>query len=136
MDELRRDVGELGAENAELRRENAELRQQVNGLRCDVGYWKSRHADAVRRNTKLQAELDEARAELRQLKAERFGKKTEKLSGSDRTNRLDDPKEQTAPKKKRGRQPGTAASGLFAPDRTHSGSRCTGRPQSVCELWR
>ena len=28
---------------------------------------------------------------------------------SDRTNRLDDPKEQTAPKKKRGRQPGSAA---------------------------
>ena len=37
-------VVELRAENAELRRENAELRQQVNGLRCDVGYWKSRHA--------------------------------------------------------------------------------------------
>ncbi len=68
VEELRRDVVELRAENAELRRENAELRQQVNGLRCDVGYWKSRHADAVERNTKLQAELDEAKAEIRSLK--------------------------------------------------------------------
>ena len=109
VEELRRDVVELRAENAELRRENAKLRQQVNGLRCDVGYWKSRHADAVERNTKLQAELDEAKAEIRQLKAERFGKKTEKQSASDRTNRLDDPKAQTAPKKKRGQQPGSPA---------------------------
>ena len=62
---------------------------------------------AVERNTKLQAELDEAKAEIRQLKAERFGKKTEKQSASDRTNRLDDPKEQTAAKKKRGQQPGS-----------------------------
>ena len=107
VEELRCDVGILRAENAELRRENAELRQQVNGLRCDVGYWKSRHADSVERNTKLQAELDEARAEIRQLKAERFGKKTEKQSGSDRTNRLDDPKAETMPKKKRGQQPGS-----------------------------
>ena len=93
--ELRREVGELRAENAELRRE--------------VGYWQSMHARASERNTKLQAELDEAKAEIRQLKAERFGKKTEKQSASNRTNRLDDPKEQTARKKKRGRQPGSAA---------------------------
>ncbi len=109
VEELRRDVGELRAENAELRRENAELRQQVNALRCDVGYWKSRHADAVKRNEKLQAELDKAKAEIRQLKAERFGRKTEKESARDRSNRLDDPSEQTAPKKKRGRQPGSLA---------------------------
>ena len=31
VEELRRDVGELRAENAELR-------QQVNSLKCDVGY--------------------------------------------------------------------------------------------------
>ena len=93
----------------ELRREVGELRQQVNALRCDVGYWKSRHADAVVRNTKMQVELDEAKAEIRQLKAEHFGRKTEKQSASDRTNRLDDPTEQISPKKKRGRQPGSPA---------------------------
>ena len=95
VEELRREVGELRAENAELRRE--------------VGYWQSMHARAIERNTKQQSELEEAKAEIRQLKAERFGKKTEKQSASDRTNRLDDPKEQTARKKKRGRQPGSPA---------------------------
>ena len=89
VDELRREVAELRAENAELRRENAELRQQVSSLKCDVGYWNSRHADAVRRTTRLQAELDQAKAELRQLNDERFGRKSEKQSASDRTNRLD-----------------------------------------------
>jgi regulator of replication initiation timing len=95
VEELRREVGELRAENAELRRE--------------VGYWQSMHARAVERNTKQQSELEEAKAQIRQLKAEHFGKKTEKQSASDRTNRLDDPKEQTAPKRKRGRQPGSPA---------------------------
>ena len=60
-------VQQLRQEVGELRRENAELR-------CEVGYWKSRHADAVKRNVKLQAELDQAKAEIRQLKDERFGK--------------------------------------------------------------
>jgi len=59
VEELRREVGELRAENAELRRE--------------VGYWKSMHARAIERNTKLQSELEDAKAEIRQLKAERFG---------------------------------------------------------------
>jgi transposase len=104
IEQLRQEVGELRSENAELRRENAELRQQVRELRCDVGYWKSRHADAVKRNAKLQDELDLAKAEIRQLKAERFGKLSEKQSSRDRSNDLDDPQEQS-PKKKRGQQP-------------------------------
>jgi transposase len=95
VDQLRQEVGEL-------RRENAELR-------CEVGYWKSRHADAVKRNAKLQAELDQARAEIRQLKAERFGKQSEKQSTTDRSNDLDDPQQQAAPKKKRGQQPNRPA---------------------------
>ena len=102
-------VGQLRQEVGELRRENAELRQQVRELRGDVGYWKSRHADAVERNTKLKAELDEAKAEIRQLKAERFGKQSEKQSATDRSNDLDDPQQQATPKKKRGQQPGRPA---------------------------
>ncbi len=109
LESLRALVEELRREVGELRAENAELRQQVSSLKCDVGYWKSRHADAVERNTRLQAELNEAKAEIRQLRDERFGKKSEKQSGTDRTNRLDDPQEQTAPGKKRGRQPGSPA---------------------------
>lgn len=109
VDQLRRENTELRRENAELRRENAELRQQVSELRCEVGYWKSRHADAVQRNIKLQAELDQAQAEIRQLKAERFGKQSEKQSSSDRSNQLDDPQATKTPKNKRGQQPGRPA---------------------------
>ena len=46
-------VEQLQQEVGELRRENAQLRQQVSELRCDVGYWKSRHSDALQRNVIL-----------------------------------------------------------------------------------
>ena len=55
---------------AKLFDEVAQLRREVSELRCDVGYWKSRHADAVKRNQALQQELDEARAEIKTLKAD------------------------------------------------------------------
>ncbi len=61
--ESRREVGEL-------RVENAEWRQQVSSLNREFGYWKSRHADAIERNAKLQGELNEARAEIRQPRDE------------------------------------------------------------------
>ena len=101
---LRTLVRELRQEVGELRRENAQLRQEVTELRTQVGYWKSMHARAVERNVKLQAELDQAQAEIRQLKAERFGKQSEKRSTTDRSNHLEDPQE-NKPKRKRGQQP-------------------------------
>jgi transposase len=102
-------VGQLRDEVGQLRSENAQLRRQVRELKCDVGYWKSRHADAVDRNDKRQVKLDLAKAEIRQLKAERFGKQSEKKSGTDRSNDLHDPQELAPPKKKRGQQPGRPA---------------------------
>ena len=77
---LRREMSELRRENAELRRENAEFRQQV-------GYWKSRHADAVQRLAKLEAEAEQLRGENRKLQDRLFGRKTEK-TGRDRSNQL------------------------------------------------
>jgi len=102
-------VKQLLGEVRGLRCENAQLRQEVGELRQQVGYWKSMHARAVDRNTKLQAELDQAKAEIRQLKAERFGKQSEKQSATDRSNDLDDPLLLTTAKKKRGQQPGRPA---------------------------
>jgi transposase len=102
-------VLQLQQEVGELRRENAGLRRQVSELQCEVGYWKSQHARAVERNAKLQAELDVANAEIRKLKAERFGKTTEKQSVTDRSNHLEDPSQPATPKKKRGQQPGRPA---------------------------
>ena len=69
-------------EVAELQQENSDLLQQVRELRCDVGYWKSRHADAVKRIVILQAELLQAKAEIRQLKSERFGKRSDTARAS------------------------------------------------------
>ena len=93
----------------ELRQENAGFHRQVSELKCEVGYWKSQHARAVERNIQLQAELDVANAEIRELKAERFGKTTEKQSARDRTNHLEDPAQPATPQKKRGQQPGRPA---------------------------
>ncbi|MEO8271865.1 MAG: IS66 family transposase, partial [Aureliella sp.] len=63
----------------------------------------------VERHSKTQASLDEATAEIRQLKAERFGKQSEKSSSTDRSNELVDPQQPTSPKNKRGQQLGRPA---------------------------
>ena len=91
------EVDQLRAEVAGLRRENLELRQQA-------GYWQSRHADAVQRIAALEQENELLRGENRKLQAECFGRRSEKHSGSDRSNDLEDPADRKA-KRKRGRQP-------------------------------
>lgn len=95
------EVDQLRAEVATLRRENLELRQQA-------GYWQSRHADAVRRIAALEQENEQLRGENRKLQAERFGRRSEKQSGSDRSHELEDPAD-AQPKRPRGRQPGQPA---------------------------
>lgn len=94
-----------------LERELAELRREVSQLRCDVGYWKSRHADALKRNERLTAELHQAQGQIRSLQDKLFGRKSEKSARSDRSNDLFDPEEVTAAAKKRGAQPGQVGHG-------------------------
>src|SRR6516225_7380935 len=91
------EVDQLRAEVAGLRRENLELRQQA-------GYWRSRHADAVRRIAALEGENEQLHGEIRKLQAERFGRRSEKQSASDRSNELEGADDE--PKRQRGRQPG------------------------------
>jgi transposase len=91
------EVDQLRAEVATLRSENWELRRQA-------GYWQSRHADAVRRIAALEQDNELLRGENRKLQAERFGRRSEKQSSSDRSNELEDPSDAT-PKRRRGRQP-------------------------------
>jgi transposase len=95
------EVDQLRAEAAGLRRDNLELRMQA-------GYWRSRHADAVRRIAALEQENEQLRGEVRKLQAERFGRRSEKQSAGDRSNELEDPADD-APKRRRGRQPGQPA---------------------------
>src|SRR6201987_4150974 len=98
---LMADVDQLRAEVTVLRRENLELRQQA-------GYWQSRHADAVQRIAALEQENEQLRGEIRKLQAERFGRRSEKESGSDRSNELEAPAD-AKPKRQRGRHPGQPA---------------------------
>lgn len=95
------EVDQLRAEVAGLRRENLQLRQQA-------GYWQSRHADAVRRLAALEQDNEHLRGENRNLQAERFARRSEKQSSSDRSNELSDPAD-SRPKRQRGRPPGQPA---------------------------
>jgi transposase len=80
-------------------------------FRWQVGYWKSRHADAVKRNEQLTEELRQANGQIRTLQDKLFGRKSEKSAGSDRSNDLFDPEEVPAAAKKRGAQPGQLGHG-------------------------
>lgn len=94
-----------------LERELWELRREVNELRCEAGYWKSRHADAVKRIEHLKEELEQSQGEVRSLRAKLFGRKSEKSGSRDRSNDLLDPEEAGEAARKRGAQPGHAGHG-------------------------
>ena len=70
----------MGRENAEGRCENGEVRRED-------GYWKSRHADDLKRLAKVEAEDEQLRGENRKLQDRIFGRKAEKTHG-DRSNQL------------------------------------------------
>jgi transposase len=98
VENLRQDVAALSAQVQGLQRENLELRQQV-------GYWKSRHRDALGRITALEQKVEQLEGEKRQLQADLFGRRSETQPGNDRSNDLDDPQgDSQGPKRQRGQQ--------------------------------
>jgi transposase len=97
--------GDLAKLVETLREEVGQLRREVATLRAEAGYWKSRHADAVKRNEQLQSELDQARGEIRQLKDKLFGRKSERRSAGQHLAKLVE-EEGPSPPRKRGGQPG------------------------------
>jgi transposase len=100
VQDVRREVGELRARVHCLERENLELRQQV-------GYWKSRHRDALDRVAALEQKVEQLEGEKRQLQADLFGRRSEARPGNDRSNDLEDPQDDSRrPKRNRGQQPG------------------------------
>lgn len=88
-----------------------ELRREVSEFRCEAGYWKSRHADAVKRIEQLKKELVQSRGETRALQDKLFGRKSEKSARGDRSNDLRDPEEVAVAAKQRGAQPGHTGHG-------------------------
>jgi transposase len=100
VEDLRQEVGELRVEVHRLQRENLEFRQQV-------GYWKSRHRDALGRVTALEQKVEQLEGEKRQLQADLFGRRSEARPGNDRSNDLEDPQDDSqGPQRNRGQQPG------------------------------
>ena len=97
---------DLTTEVAVLRGEVQELRRLVAELRCEAGYWKSRHADALKRNESLQEELAQAKAEIRKLNGRLFGRKSEQHAVREQTDLLRRAEEQPKPRRRRGAQPG------------------------------
>src|SRR3954464_9487924 len=96
VEDLRQEVAGLRAEVQGLRRENLELRQQV-------GYWKSRHRDALSRVTTLEHKVEQLEGEKRQLQADLFGRRSETQSRHERSNHLDDPRDNPqGPQRNRG----------------------------------
>jgi transposase len=103
--ELRQEVAELRAEIPPLRSEVARLQRENLELRQQVGYWKSMHAQALRRIEELQQEVEQLRGENAKLQAQLFGRRSEKQSSQDRSNHLKG-EEESSPKRNRGQQPG------------------------------
>jgi transposase len=100
VQDVRREVGELRDRVHCLERENLELRQQV-------GYWKSRHRDALDRVAALEQKVEQLEGEKRQLQADLFGRRSEARPGNDRSNDLEDPQDDSqTPQRNRGQQPG------------------------------
>jgi transposase len=99
VNQWRQEVAELRAEVRRLQRDNLELRQQV-------GYWKSRHRDALGRVAALEQKVEQLEGEKRQLRADLFGRRSEARPLTDRSNHLDDPQDGTLPPRRdRGQQP-------------------------------
>jgi transposase len=98
VEDLGRQVSQFHAKVDRLERENLELRQQV-------GYWKSRHRDALDRVSALETKVEQLEGEKRQLQADLFGRRSETQPGNDRSNHLDDPQDGTQqPRRNRGQQ--------------------------------
>jgi transposase len=99
VEDLRRQISAFHAQVDRLERENLELRQQV-------GYWKSRHRDALQRITALEQKVRQLEGEKRQLQADLFGRRSETQPRNDRSNHLDDPQDGSPkPQRNRGQQP-------------------------------
>jgi len=110
--QLRDGLASLSARLDQVEAENCELRRAVAELRCEVGYWKSMHANALLRIQERDALIGQQQAEIKQLKSRQFGRQSEKSSrkSTDRSNTL--PGEEgpaPQPARKRGRQPGQKA---------------------------
>ena len=71
----------MSARLDQVEAETRALQREVAELRCEVGYWKSRHADALLRIQERDVLIEQQQAEIKQLKSRQFGRQSEKSSG-------------------------------------------------------
>ena len=90
-----------------LREENRQLLVENNLLKADIGYWKSRHSDAIAREEALKKELQDKKARIKYLTGQLYEKKSERFRKS--VEAREGPAQRG--KRKRGQQRGRPAPG-------------------------
>jgi len=104
----------LRAEVESLRNEVRQLRQEVEFWKaeshkhfCDAQYWKAMHQQALERIAERDQEIDRLKGEVRGLRQQLFGRKTEKGGAGQVLQGL----EKVSSGRRRGQQPGQAGHG-------------------------
>ena len=89
-----------------LRVENQQLNIENNTLKADIGFWKSRHQDAVAREEALKKELQDKNARIKYLTRQLYEKKSERSGKDSEVSKAGDGEG----KRKRGQQLGQPSS--------------------------
>jgi|TARA_Y100000031_G_scaffold143800_1_gene174570 transposase len=84
-----------------LAEENERLHIENLALKADIGYWKSRHRDAVERETAFKKELRDKNARIKYLTRQLYEKKTERSKKGSESEK----EKEGSRKRKRGQQP-------------------------------
>ena len=84
-----------------IKNENDNLRMENNILKADIGYWKSQHQAAIKREETLKKELQDKKGRIKYLVRQLYERKTEQSKKKPESDKQDN----GARKRKRGQQP-------------------------------
>lgn len=104
---LRAEVGALRNEVRQLREEVEFWKAESHKHFCDAQYWRAMHQQALERIAKRDQEIDRLKGEVRGLRQQLFGRKTEKGKAEPTPQGLGE----TSSGRRRGQQPGCAGHG-------------------------
>ena len=84
-----------------IKNENDKLRMENNILKADIGYWKSQHQSAIKREEALKKELQDKKGRIKYLVRQLYERKTEQSKKKPESDKQDE----DTRKRKRGQQP-------------------------------
>ena len=84
-----------------IKNENDNLRMENNILKADIGYWKSQHQSAIKREEALKKELQDKKGRIKYLVRQLYERKTEQSKKKPESDKQDE----DTRKRKRGQQP-------------------------------